>query len=165
MRTHQTSRFASLAVTILVLASWPASAAAYLLEGKVVRVSDGDTITLLVQQQQHRVRLAEIDAPEAPGQPFNEVSRQHLASLISGQLVQVRVVDTDRYGRAVGHVYHQGRSANAEMVRAGLAWVNPRYSRDPKLQILQAEARAARRGLWRDPAPVPPWEWRRAHPK
>lgn len=71
--------------------------------------------------------------------------------------------DTDRYGRLVGEVLlPDGRNLNHELVRAGMAWWYRRYAQeDTTLAQLEAEARAARRGLWRDPHPVPPWEWRR----
>lgn len=130
--------------------------------GRVVAISDGDTLTLLAEgRRQVRVRLAEIDAPESR-QPYGSRSRQALSDLAFGQPVRVVVVDTDRYGRTVGRVYTGPRDVNAEMVRRGAAWVYRRYSRDPSLLRLEAEARAARRGLWAlsEAQRTPPWEWR-----
>ena len=134
------------------------------LAGRVVGVADGDTLTLLTQdKRQIRVRLAEIDTPER-AQPYGSRARQELSGLAYGKVAQVTVEDTDRYGRTVGRVHAEGRDVNAEMVRRGAAWVYRRYSHDPTLLSLEAEARAAGRGLWALPEAqrVPPWEWRAA---
>jgi endonuclease YncB( thermonuclease family) len=87
-----------------------------------------------------------------------------LSALAFGRSALVVVEDTDRYGRSVGRVRVGGRDVNAEMVRRGAAWVYVRYNRDPALVPLEAEARAARRGLWALPEAErpPPWEWRAA---
>ncbi len=108
-------------------------------------------------------RRAEVDAPES-GQPYGTRARQHLSELAFSREVRVEVTDTDRYGRTVGRVRAGGVDVNAELVRQGAAWVYEAYSTDPALPPLQAEARAARRGLWALPEGerVPPWEWRRA---
>ena len=132
--------------------------------GRVVGVADGDTLTVLADwKRQVRVRLGGIDAPERR-QPYGTRARQGLSALGFGRAVQVEVEDTDRYGRPVGRVRVGGRDVNAEMVRRGAAWVYLRYNRDPSLPPLEAEARAARRGLWALPEAerVPPWEWRAA---
>ena len=142
----------------------PAAALAGDLTGRVVGITDGDTLTLLSQgREQVRVRLAEIDTPES-GQPYGNRARQALSELAFGRSVRVVVQDTDRYGRAVGRVYAGPVDVNAEMVRRGAAWVYRRYSRDPALLDLEREARQARRGLWTLPEAerVPPWEWRAA---
>ena len=141
-----------------------AQARAEELAGRVVGVSDGDTLTVLTEgQRQVRVRLAEIDTPEA-AQPYGARARQELSELVFGRPVEVAVQDTDRYGRAVGRVRADGRDVNAEMVRRGAVWVYRQYNRDPALPRLEAEARATRRGLWALPEAerVPPWEWRAA---
>ena len=131
--------------------------------GKVVGVADGDTITALRDDKTtSRIRLHGIDAPEK-GQPFGNRAKQYASELTFGNIVTVEPTDRDQYGRIVADVrLPDGRSLNREMVRAGLAWWYRRYSHDPELARLEAEARAARRGLWADPHPVPPWEWRRA---
>lgn len=132
-----------------------------LLLGLVVGVSDGDTLTLLTDdKQQVKVRLAEIDAPEKR-QAFGQRSKQSLSDLCYQQQARLQVVDTDRYGRAVARVSCAGTDANAAQVQAGMAWVFDRYAKDQELYRLQDEARVARRGLWVDPEPVPPWEFRR----
>jgi endonuclease YncB( thermonuclease family) len=134
------------------------------LKGRVVGITDGDTLTLLTERrEQVRVRLAEIDTPES-GQPYGSRARQVLSDLAFGKMVHVDVRDTDRYGRTVGLVYAGTMGVNAEMVRRGAAWVYQRYSDDPDLLRLEQAARAERRGLWGLPEAerVPPWEWRAA---
>jgi endonuclease YncB( thermonuclease family) len=139
-------------------------AAAADLRGRVVGITDGDTLTLLTdQRQQVRIRLAEIDTPER-GQPYATRARQSLAELAFGKTARVTVRDTDRYGRAIGRVHAGPLDVNAEMVRRGAAWVYRRYSDDPALLRLERTARAERWGLWGLPEAkrVPPWEWRAA---
>lgn len=125
----------------------------------VVGVSDGDTLTVLHDQQQIKVRLAEIDAPEK-AQAFGSKSKQSLSDMCFGKQAEVTPKARDRYGRTVARVRCDGIDANAEQVQRGMAWVYDRYVTDRSLYQLQDEARAARRGLWADSAPVPPWEWR-----
>lgn len=132
-----------------------------LLVGLVVAIADGDTLTVLNDQHtQVKVRLAEIDAPERK-QAFGTRSRQSLAELCHEKRAEVRVVDIDRYGRTVGRVSCAGTHANAEQVRRGMAWVYPKYVKDKSLYGLQEEAQAAGRGLWSDPEPIAPWDWRK----
>lgn len=131
------------------------------LEGRVVGISDGDTLTLLdAGNQQHRIRLAQIDAPEK-SQAFGADSKTQLSNLAYGKRVRVEIVDTDRYGRTVGTVWTDGVNANKEMVRAGLAWVYRQYATDPDLFRIESEAKANGKGLWAEPSPTPPWEYRR----
>lgn len=147
----------------LLLATAPAFAAE--LTGRVVGITDGDTLTLLSDnRRQIHIRLAGIDTPEAR-QPYGSRSRQALAALVFRRRVTVMVTDTDHYGRKVGRVIADGNDVNATMVRLGAAWVYRAYNDDPALLRLEAEARAARRGLWALPEGQrqPPWEWRRRH--
>lgn len=153
-----------LAVVFLLLALVVVAspAAAREIHGRVVGITDGDTLTLLTdQRRQVRVRLAGIDAPERR-QPFGTRARQMLAGLTFQRRARITVTSTDRYGRLIGRVFVGSRNVNAEMVRRGGAWVYLRYSTDPALPILEAQARGARRGLWRLPESqrLPPWEWR-----
>ena len=127
--------------------------------GRVVAVHDGDTITVLVGGRDIRVRLAGIDAPER-GQPFSNASRHALEAQVAGREVRVVERGRDGYGRVLGRVYVGPVDVNAEQVRAGFAWVFRRFESDPKLLALQVEAKAAQRGLWREPKPMPPWLWR-----
>lgn len=156
-----TLRYAlALAVLWFLAAGSPAMAREIF--GRVVGITDGDTLTLLTdQRQQVSIRLAEIDAPERR-QPFGDRTQQMLADLAFERRARIVVTSTDRNGRLVGTVFVGSRNINAEMVRRGGAWVFRRYSVDPALLALEAEAREARRGLWALPEPqrVPPWEWR-----
>ena len=123
-------------------------------------------MTLLVPDgasfKQVRVRLAEIDTPESR-QPYGNRARQALSDLAFNQQARVVVRDTDRFGRTVGRVYVGDVDVNAELVRQGAAWVYRQFSRDPSLLTLEAEAKAAKRGLWGLPETerCPPWDWRR----
>lgn len=153
-------------VLVLWLAALPAFAGE--LRGRVVGIADGDTLTLLVDgHDQHRVRLAEIDAPEK-GQPYGQRSRQVLSGLVFGKTIRVVTAGTDRYGRHIGRAFAPREPAeidvSAEMVRQGAAWVFDRYSTDPSLYELQDQARTNRRGLWSLPAAdqIAPWDWRKA---
>lgn len=129
----------------------------------VVGISDGDTLTARCGEgeaaQTVKVRLAEIDAPEK-AQPFGQRSRQALAALCFKRPARVSVQTIDRYGRSVARVQCDGVDANAEQVRAGMAWVFDRYAKDRSLYALQDDARAAGRGVWSEAAPVAPWLWR-----
>jgi endonuclease YncB( thermonuclease family) len=128
-------------------------------EGKVVGVSDGDTLTVLISGRQTKVRLAEIDAPEKR-QSFGERSKQSLSDLVYGKRVEVKHEDRDHYGRIVGRVYTEGLDVNAEQIKRGMAWIYRKYNRDRSLLTLEQEARGAKRGLWTEPNPIPPWEYR-----
>jgi endonuclease YncB( thermonuclease family) len=127
---------------------------------RVVSVHDGDTLRAVDEGKvEQRIRLHGIDAPER-GQPFGNVARDRLAALTMGKAVEVHVEDRDRYGRTVARLEIDGLDVCRQMVADGLAWHFTRYSDDERLAAAEREARAARRGLWRDPAPVQPWEWR-----
>jgi endonuclease YncB( thermonuclease family) len=136
------------------------------LTGKVVKVTDGDTITILTDNTQHRIRLQGIDAPERK-QAFGNASRKHLGSLVAGKTVTVQWDKRDRYRRIVGFVIVDGQDMNLEQLKAGMAWFYRYYQKElsPKKRKLYAQAedkaRADRLGLWQDENPVPPWEWRR----
>lgn len=138
-------------------------AAAATITGKVVAIADGDTLTLLTSgRQQIKVRLAEIDTPER-GQPYGTRARQTLAELAFSKQATVETREKDRYGRLIGRVYVAGTDVNRELVRRGAAWVYRQYNRDRSLLAVEAEARAANRGLWALPETdrVAPWNWRK----
>ncbi len=144
-----------------------AGAAAAVLTGKVVAVTDGDTIKVLdAGKVQHVVRLSGIDAPERT-MPFGQRSKQNLSNLVYGKWVEVQGKKSDRYGRLVGKVLVDGRDANLAQVEAGMAWHYKSYQREqPKTDrhvYAEAEIKAAasRKGLWRDRHPVAPWDWRK----
>lgn len=132
---------------------------------KVINVGDGDTFTCLTgTNEQIKVRLGEIDAPEI-NQPYGNRSKQSLSALILNEMVKLDVQDTDDYGRTVARTIRMdGVDVNAEQVRAGAAWVYPKYLKDKSLLVLQAEAKKNQRGLWELPPAdqIPPWDWRHA---
>jgi micrococcal nuclease len=126
----------------------------------VVGVHDGDTVLCLDQDNtQHKIRLVGIDAPET-GQAFGTKSRDALRALVLQKSVTVHAHGQDRYGRTLGSLEIDGDDVALRMITAGLAWHFERYSDDEELAAAERNARAARRGLWADPEPVPPWEWR-----
>jgi endonuclease YncB( thermonuclease family) len=128
--------------------------------GKVVKVADGDTLTILDSlNQEHKVRLAQIDAPEK-AQAFGMVSKRSLSDICYGVRAQVIAVDMDRYGRVVGTVYCNGKNANLEQVKSGMAWVYDRYAKDGNLYAAQNSAKINKAGLWIDEAPIEPWTFR-----
>jgi endonuclease YncB( thermonuclease family) len=135
--------------------------------GRVVSIADGDTVTVLdANDAQHRIRLEGIDAPESH-QAFGEQSRQSLAEMISGKEVTVSYQKTDQYGRLVGKIVLDGKDINLEQVRAGMAWHYKFYENEqtPEDRELYAKAeevaRSSRRGLWQDPNPVEPYQFRK----
>jgi endonuclease YncB( thermonuclease family) len=134
--------------------------------GRVQRVGDGDTLTVRTANGRDTiVRIQGIDASEL-GQPFSRISKGNLEELTLGREVEVLGQKTDRFGRTVGRVTVDGKDAGLEMLRRGYAWHFKRYeheqSEEDRSAYAQAEiaARTQRLGLWRDPAPQPPWEYR-----
>jgi endonuclease YncB( thermonuclease family) len=166
--TDRSCRTSALIWTVVLLcaaAAW-GSAVADTLSGQVIAVSDGDTIGVLdAQRVTHRVRLAGIDAPEL-GQPFSQRSKQHLAGLVHGRDVQVEWNKLDRYGRIVGKVLADDLDVCREMVAAGLAWHYKAYQHEQPAEDQKTysgaedAARQGHVGLWSEPQPMPPWEYR-----
>jgi micrococcal nuclease len=120
-------------VVFLIAMLFPAITFAW--EGKVVSVSDGDTIKVLKDGQQVKIRLAAIDCPEKK-QPYGQKAKQFTADMVAGKVVKIWEIDTDRYGRIVGFVFIGDKNLNKELLRAGLAWHYKQYSRDPELAKL-----------------------------
>jgi micrococcal nuclease len=129
---------------------------------RVIGIKDGDTVVLLTAAKTEiTVRLSEIDAPERK-QAFGTVSRTFLSDLIFGKEVKLEKLGTDRYGRTLGFIYlRNGTNVNLEMVKNGMAWQYDKYSKSAILKKAQASAKSMKAGLWRDPYPVAPWEFRR----
>lgn len=133
--------------------------------GRVVGISDGDTLDVMRGGAAVRVRLHDVDAPEK-AQDLGQRAKSFTSDLAFGQTVSVYVADRDQYGRVVGDVaLSDGRSLNRELVRAGYAWWYRRYSSDQSFATLEAEAKRERRGLWSHTSPVSPWEWRKENPR
>jgi endonuclease YncB( thermonuclease family) len=128
----------------------------------VVGIADGDTLTLLVDKTQIKVRLEGIDTPER-AQPFGRKAGQALAKIVFGKVVQVDDLGKDRYGRTLGMVRLDKRNINLELVQDGWAWWYRKYApKNKELASAEAAARKAKRGLWADAKPIPPWDWRQS---
>lgn len=132
------------------------------LRGVVINVVDGDTVILLEKgpegKRTHRVQLKGIDAPEY-GQAGGEEAKAYLEKLVWGETVTVQYAGVDQYGRILGLVLCGASRVNDEMVKEGWAW---RYknSASKKLAAYESEAKAGKKGLWAEPDPISPWEWR-----
>lgn len=148
---------------------------------RVIVVLDGDTVMVLHGRHPERIRLADIDAPEKQ-QDFGVESRQSLVQMLLRQLVTVTPVATDKYGRTVARLTRDDLNINEEQLRRGMAWAaaewwrsrgestgippaeqGPRLHHGQRYLALQDEARQAGRGLWSQPQPLPPWQWRKTH--
>lgn len=141
-----------------------ASAATF--TAKVVGVTDGDTVTVLDKtQHEYKIRLSGIDAPEKK-QAFGMRSKQSLSDLVFDQIVTVEVEKHDLYGRGIGKILIGNQDVNLTQVSRGFAWHYKQYQKeqtgsDRKLySFAEQDARTAKRGLWNDAAPMPPWEYR-----
>ena len=138
---------------------------AQVLQGKVVRIADGDSFTLLTEgKMQVRVRMHGIDAPEN-GQAYSQVSKQYLGNLIFNQKVTIEVKSRDKYRRVVGMVIVGDKNINEIMLAEGYAWHFIRYDKNKAWANLQDQARRAKKGLWRDANPVAPWDYRKLKKK
>ncbi|GHA54194.1 thermonuclease family protein [Pontibacter akesuensis] len=128
---------------------------------KVVAIKDGDTVVLLRNGKEETVRLYGVDTPEKT-QAFGQKAKQYASDLAFGKQVRLIVNNTDRYGRTVGTIIlPDGRSLNEELVKDGYAWHYKAYSNDKNLANAEADARRFKRGLWQDPNPVAPWDYRK----
>ncbi len=130
--------------------------------GKVIKISDGDTITLLLKgNQQKKIRLAEVDCPEN-GQAFGKNARQFTSAQVFGKTVSFVETTTDRYGRSIAKVYYDdGKYLSRELIKAGMGWWYFSYSKDASLGKLQETAQQKKIGLWQDSNAIAPWEYRK----
>ena len=128
--------------------------------GKVVKVADGDTITVLRDSEQIKIRLACIDASEK-AQPYGSAARQSMSEMLFGKEVRVVEQGRDRYGRIIGRVYQGDVDVSAKQIKQGMAWVYRKYTKEAALYQLEDEAKQHRLGLWADAEPTPPWAWRK----
>jgi micrococcal nuclease len=125
-----------------------------------VSAADGDTLTVRDWTEHLKVRLAEVDAPEG-SQPYSQVLRKNLDSLCRNKPVEIKKVDVDRYGRTVAHVRCDGVQVNWRQVEDGLAWCYSHYLKHPaECPPREKVAREAKKGLWGEPNPQAPWEFR-----
>ncbi|MFH1067564.1 MAG: thermonuclease family protein [bacterium] len=130
--------------------------------GRVVGVSDGDTMEVMKGRRAVKIRLYGIDCPEK-SQPFGQRAKQFTSSFAFGKTARVESKEKDQYNRFVAEVFVDNKSLNAALVENGLAWAYRHYT--TKFVPLEEQARQAKRGLWADPNPTPPWEFRRNPPK
>jgi micrococcal nuclease len=145
---------------VICLAVMVLPSLAYPWKGKVVGISDGDTITVLDRGKGHRVRLFGIDCPEKD-QDFGSKAKKFTSDMVYGKEVSVDNITTDGYGRIVGRVTVNGKNLNEELVRNGLAWWYRKYAtHEEKLKELEESARSQKIGLWSRKNPVPPWNFR-----
>lgn len=145
----------------LILAS--ISGAQSIILGKVVGIADGDTITVLQNRTQYKIRLYGIDTPER-AQDFGKKAKQFTSNMVFGKHVRVVKEDMDRYGRVVGTVYVDGVCVNEEIIKDGFAWVYRKYCKSPVCAHwlkLEETARLNRIGLWSHKDPIEPWNYRR----
>lgn len=151
----------------VVLVTVGLGAQARTIEGRIVGVTDGDTVSVLdASNTLHKIRLAGIDAPEK-AQAFGDRSKQSLSDLSFNRLVIVETTKRDRYGRSLGKVFIDGRDVNLLQLERGMAWFYRAYQSEQSVEDrtryadAERKAKEGRKGLWTDAAPTPPWDYRR----
>ena len=154
-------------LSLLLIFSVCSASASKMLQGKVVSVADGDTITVLdAEKIQYKIRLQGIDAPEK-AQAFGAKSKQALYEMVHGKTVQVSFEKSDKYGRILGKVLLDGQDICHEQIKAGLAWHYKKYQNQQPLvdrdaySASETAAKNEKLGLWSDPRPVAPWDFRK----
>jgi endonuclease YncB( thermonuclease family) len=154
-------------VICLVLGILASTANADQIAGRVVSVSDGDTVVMLDSAlKQYRIRLQGIDAPESK-QPFGQRSKQSLSNLVYGRQVVAECPKHDKYKRSVCKIIAEGKDVNLAQIEAGMAWWYRDYAKEQSAsdravyEATETRAKEAKLGLWADAAPVPPWNWRK----
>jgi micrococcal nuclease len=131
------------------------------IRGKIVSVSDGDTVTLLTKdKKQIKIRLAAVDCPEKH-QDYGNVAKEFTSDFCFGKKVKVLTTGTDRNRRVIGFVYIKGKCLNKELLKMGLAWHYKKYNNDDEYANLENEARANKIGLWSMKNPLEPWLFRK----
>jgi endonuclease YncB( thermonuclease family) len=152
----------STVATVAFAAALPCCVAApYELSLKVTAITDGDTLVGIdANKVQHKIRLAEIDAPER-SQPYGKDAKAALSKMVFGKDVVVNVSTRDRYGREIGNVLADGIDVNGSLVRFGYSWCYRAYKHRAIVEQYEAEAKAAKRGLWSAEKQIPPWDYRK----
>jgi endonuclease YncB( thermonuclease family) len=146
---------------LMVLSSFVLPIQVLAWQGKVVGVSDGDTITVMHDGKGEKFRLCGVDAPEKD-QDFGLEAEKFTSNMVLGKIVNVKPIDQDRYG-VVGIVIYDRVNLNVELIRSGHAWVYDKYCTRPECKawdFIEAKAKDEKNGLWSMPNPVPPWEHR-----
>ena len=156
-----------LLLSFLLIFSVCTASASKIIQGKVVSVADGDTITVLdAEKTQHKIRLQGIDAPEK-AQAFGAKSKQALYEMVHGKTVQVSFEKSDKYGRILGKVLLDGQDICHQQIKVGLAWHYKKYQNQQPLadrdaySASETAAKNEKLGLWSDPRPMAPWDFRK----
>ncbi len=159
--TFSASRFTKLFSILIIFCLLANTVPGAEIHGKIVGVTDGDTVTVLDDQDKvpFRVRVSHIDAPER-SQAFGQKAKEKLSELVFQKEAVVRFDKIDQYGRIVGRVFVDNKDASLLMLEAGLAWHYKKYSDDKNYAEAEVQAQKAKLGLWKDPNPLPPWEFR-----
>ena len=154
-------------IIALIIAAVSCTSFADQLIGKVIKVTDGDTVNVLTSENEtHKIRLSGIDAPEKK-QAFGNKSKQVLTDLIYGKTVSVEFNKLDKYQREVGKIMFNGQDVNLRQIKLGLAWHYKKYEKEQDVEdrsiYANAEyiAQVVKAGLWGDNNPVPPWDFRK----
>ncbi|MGD9332580.1 MAG: thermonuclease family protein [Desulfobacterales bacterium] len=148
-------------VLISLVAAAPALAGD-LIAARVIGVTDGDSVIVLEDGNNRvKIRLHGVDCPEI-GQASGAEAKNFTSGLSFGKAIEYRLVGIDKFGSTVATVYlDDGRELNLEIIKAGLGWYEKRYLKRPDYADAEAQARKDKIGLWADPDPLSPWEWRR----
>jgi endonuclease YncB( thermonuclease family) len=149
-------------LVLIVLFMPPLFLSAQMLNGKVVKIADGDTFTLLVNgKEQVKIRIDGIDAPEK-GQAYGNRAKEYLSGMIWGEVITVQVKKKDRYGRSIGRVSTSTiKDVGIEMIKAGYAWQYRDYNNDLSYTTAENRARKNMKGLWQDKNPIRPQVFRK----
>lgn len=130
------------------------------IKGKVIKITDGDTFVLLTgSKEQIKIRLHGIDAPEKK-QDYGTVSKNYLSNLVFKKDIIIEYKNRDRYGRRIGIAFMEGVNVNEKMLSEGMAWHFKKYDTNSQWSVLESKAKEEKKGLWSQPNPVAPWEWR-----
>lgn len=134
-----------------------------LITGKVIGIKDGDTVEVIDKQNKTAIlRLAEVDCPEKK-QPFGKKAKQFTSDAIYLKTVKYIVTDKDRFGRSIAKIYYKNKYLSAEIIKNGMGWHYKKYSTSQELALLEQQAKSRKIGLWMDPNPIYPSEWRKAN--
>lgn len=153
-----------IAAFIFIILSQTIPSKTYAWSGKVIDISDGDTITVLNGRTPEKIRLYGIDTPES-AQAFGNKATNQIKKLVVGQNADVKQYDTDKYKRTVAVITVNGKNVNRAMIETGHAWLYQKYCKEEfcrEWRSLEEQARSSRIGLWRDNNPEPPWDWRKS---
>lgn len=155
-------------LVVLLIGGLIAAGGFFFANGKVLRVADGDTVSVLTGRGPAKVRLYGIDCPET-GQYGGPEATEFTRELLFLRSVTMSVMDTDQYGRTVALLkLDDGRIVNEELVRNGHAWVYRAHCKEAicaRWLDLERQAKEQELGLWRRKKPIQPWQWRRSHPR